>query len=98
MGGEDMILLKLVLFIGMFLGTTYGIEYLLPPFGQLFYTDPVSILLSLSKSISYGTGIPEKYSLGFTILLVGILPLFIVIQLGKKLKRKQKKNIKYRFK
>lgn len=85
-----MLLLKLVLFIGLFLGITYGIEYLLPPFGQLFYTNPLDILLSVSQSITYGIGIPSKYSLGFTILIIGIFPLLIVIKLGKKLKKKKK--------
>lgn len=85
-----MLLLKLVLFIGLFLGITYGIEYLLPPFGQLFYTNPLDILLSVSQSITYGIGIPPKYSLGFTILIIGIFPLLIIIKLGKKLKKKKK--------
>lgn len=92
-----MLIVKLVLFIGLFLGITYGVEYILPPFGALFYTNPLEILISLSKSLAYWIGIPDKYSLGLTVLIIGIVPLVIVIKLGKILKKKRK-NIKYRFK
>lgn len=85
-----MILLKLVLFIGMCLGITYGIEFLLPPFGKLFYTNPLDILLSVSQSISYGIGIPTKYSLAFTIFIIGIFPLILVIKLGRRFKKKKR--------
>lgn len=90
-----MILFKLLLFVGLFLGITYGLEYILPPVGRLFYTNPLDILISLSQGIAYGLGIPFKYAFGFTISVIGLFPLIIVIYIGKKLKKK--KNIKYKF-
>lgn len=91
-----MLLLKLVLFVGIFMGITYGIEFIMPPFGQLYYTNPLDILLSLSQTFSYKIGISGDLSLGLTILIIGLVPLICVIVLGKNLKKKRK-QCKYRF-
>lgn len=91
-----MLLLKLVLFVGMFIGITYGIEFIMPPFGQLYYTNPLDILLSLSQTFSYRIGASKDLSLALTILIIGLIPLICVITLGKNLKKK-KKQCKYRF-
>lgn len=92
-----MLLLKLILFIGMFIGITYGIEFMMPPFGQLYYINPLEILLSLSQTLTYRIGVSKNISLALTILIIGLIPLFCVIMLGKNLKKKRKKY-KYRFK
>lgn len=91
-----MLLLKLVLFVGMFVGITYGIEFVMPPFGQLYYTNPLDILLSLSQTFSYRVGVSKDLSLALTILIIGLVPLICVITLGKNLKKKRK-QCKYKF-
>ena len=91
-----MLLLKLVLFVGMFVGITYGIEFVMPPFGQLYYTNPLDILLSLSQTFSYRVGVSKDLSLALTILIIGLVPLICVIALGKNLKKKRK-QYKYKF-
>lgn len=92
-----MLLFKLILFVGMFLGITYGIEFLMPPLGQLYYTNPLEILLSLAQTLTYRVGISKNISFGLTILVIGLLPLFVTIMVGRATK-KRKKNFKYRFK
>lgn len=91
-----MLLLKLVLFVGMFVGITYGIEFVMPPFGQLYYTNPLDILLSLSQTFSYRVGVSKDLSLALTVLIIGLVPLICVIALGKNLKKKRK-QCKYKF-
>ncbi len=92
-----MLLLKLVLFIGTFLGITYGLEFVMPPFGQLYYTNPLEILLSLSQTLIFKLGVSKNLSLALTILIIGIVPLCCTILLGKICKRKRK-VCKYRLK
>lgn len=92
-----MLLFRLILFVGMFLGITYGVEFLMPPFGQLYYTNPLDILLSLSQTLTFRLGVSKNLSLGLTILVIGLLPLFITVILGRAT-RKKKKNFKYTFK
>ncbi len=86
-------ILRLMVFIGIFFGITYGIEIVLPPFGKLFYTNPLDIIGSVAQGISYGMNIAPKYAFGLTVFLIGFPPLIISIQIGKKLK----KSGKYRF-
>lgn len=93
-----MLLLKLVLFIGMFLGITYGMEFLLPPFGAFYYTNPLDILISLSYSLSYKVGFSTKVSLVITIIIISIVPFIVTFYVGKLTKRKKQIKYKYRFK
>lgn len=86
-------LLRLIVFIGVFLGITYGIEIILPPFGKLFYTNPLDIIGSVAQGISYKLNVSPKYAFGLTVFLIGFSPLILSIQLGKKLKKRGK----YRF-
>ncbi|WP_286033611.1 hypothetical protein [Fusobacterium necrogenes] len=92
-----MLLFKLILFIGVFLAIIYGVELCMPPFGQLYYTNPLEILVSLSQTLSYKLKISKDISMVVTILIVGILPLFITIMTGR-ITNKKKKKFKYRFK
>ena len=92
-----MLLFKLILFVGIFLGLTYGIEFLMPPFGQLYYVDPLEILLSLSQTLTYKIGVSKNLAMGLTVLLIGIIPLICVILLRKATK-KRRKQTKYKFK
>lgn len=93
-----MLVFKLIVFIGMFLGITYGIEYLLPPFGHLYNTNPLVIISSLSKSVIFRTGVSSTLAILITVFLIGIIPLIIIIWLGKKFKDKRKKRLKnYKF-
>ena len=88
-----MLLFKLILFVGIFLGLTYGIEFLMPPFGQLYYVDPLEILLSLSQTLTYKIGVSKNLAMGLTVLLIGIIPLICVILLSKATKKRNKQNI-----
>lgn len=92
-----MLLFKFILFVGIFLGITYGIEFIMPPFGQLYYVNPLEILYSLSQTLTYKIGVSKNLAMGLTVLLIGIIPLICVILLSKATKRRRKKT-KYKFK
>ncbi len=58
-------LLSFLLFILTFILTVYGVEYVLDPFGQFLFKNPVEIIGSLAFSIAYVTGVPPKISIQF---------------------------------
>ena len=92
-----MLLLSVFLFAGLFVALTYGIEFILPPFGQLFYTDFMDILQSLALTLSFKTNIPEKYCLIFTVFILSIIPFLITFFFNKSLKKRGKDRYKYKL-
>lgn len=92
-----MLLLSVFLFAGLFVALTYGIEFILPPFGKLFYSDLMDILQSLSLTLSFKTNIPEKYCLIFTIFIISIIPFLITFFFNKSLKKRRKDRYKYKL-
>lgn len=87
-------LLSFLLFILMFILTVYGVEYVLDPFGQFLFKNPVEIIGSLAFSIAYVTGIPPKISIFIGVAILAIPAIIIVILFNRYLKNKRKKRIR----
>ena len=87
-------LLSFLLFILTFILTVYGVEYVLDPFGQFLFVNPVEIIGSLAFSIAYVTGIPPKISIFIGVAILAIPAIIIVILFNRYLKNKRKKRIK----
>lgn len=87
-------LLSFLLFILTFILTIYGVEYVLDPFGQFLFVNPVEIIGSLAFSIAYVTGIPPKISIFIGVAILAIPAIIIVILFNRYLKNKRKKRIR----
>ncbi|MFR8991467.1 MAG: hypothetical protein ACLVH9_09925 [Fusobacterium sp.] len=87
-------LLSFLLFILTFILTVYGVEYVLDPFGQFLFVNPVEIIGSLAFSIAYVTGIPPKISIFIGVAILAIPAIIIVILFNRYLKNKRKKRIR----
>lgn len=87
-------LLSFLLFILTFILTVYGVEYVLDPFGQFLFVNPVEIIGSLAFSIAYVTGIPPKISIFIGVAILAIPAIIIVILFNRYLKNKRKKKIR----
>lgn len=87
-------LLSFLLFILTFILTVYGVEYVLDPFGQFLFVNPVEIIGSLAFSIAYVTGIPPKISIFIRVAILAIPAIIIVILFNRYLKNKRKKRIR----
>ena len=90
-------LLSFLLFILTFILTVYGVEYVLDPFGQFLFVNPVEIIGSLAFSIAYVTGIPPKISIFIGVAILAIPAIIIVILFNRYLKNKRKKRIRKFF-
>jgi hypothetical protein len=88
------VLLSFLLFILTFILTVYGVEYVLDPFGQFLFVNPVEIIGSLAFSIAYVTGIPPKISIFIGVAILAIPAIIIVILFNRYLKNKRKKRIR----
>ncbi|WP_298060002.1 hypothetical protein [uncultured Fusobacterium sp.] len=77
-----------------FILTVYGVEYVLDPFGQFLFVNPVEIIGSLAFSIAYVTGIPPKISIFIGVAILAIPAIIIVILFNRYLKNKRKKRIR----
>lgn len=87
-------LLSFLLFILTFILTVYGVEYVLDPFGQFLFVNPVEIIGSLAFSIAYVTGVPPKISIFIGVAILAIPAIIIVILFNRYLKNKRKKRIR----
>lgn len=87
-------LLSFLLFILTFILTVYGVEYVLDPFGQFLFKNPVEIIGSLAFSIAYVTGVPPKISIFIGVAILAIPAIIIVILFNRYLKNKRKKRIR----
>ena len=87
-------LLSFLIFIFTFILTIYGVEYVLDPFGQFLFKNPVEIIGSLAFSIAYVTGIPPKISIFIGVAILAIPAIIIVILFNRYLKNKRKKRIR----
>ena len=87
-------LLSFLLFILTFILTVYGVEYVLDPFGQFLFVNPVEIIGSLAFSIAYVTGIPPKISIFIGVAILAIPAIIIAILFNRYLKNKRKKRIR----
>lgn len=87
-------LLSFLLFILTFILTVYGVEYVLDPFGQFLFKNPVEIIGSLAFSIAYVTGVPPKISIFIGVAILAILAIILVILFNRRRKNKRKKKLR----
>ena len=87
-------LLSFLLFILTFILTVYGVEYVLDPFGQFLFVNPVEIIGSLAFSIAYVTGIPPKISIFIGVAILAIPAIILVILFNRRRKNKRKKKLR----
>lgn len=87
-------LLSFLLFIFTFILTIYGVEYVLDPFGQFLFKNPVEIIGSLAFSIAYVTGVPPKISIFIGVAILAIPAIILVILFNRRRKNKRKKKLR----
>lgn len=87
-------LLSFFIFILTFILTIYGVEYVLDPFGQFLFKNPVEIIGSLAFSIAYVTGIPPKISIFIGVAILAIPAIILVILFNRRRKNKRKKKLR----
>lgn len=87
-------LLSFLLFILTFILTVYGVEYVLDPFGQFLFVNPVEIIESLAFSIAYVTGVPPKISIFIGVAILAIPAIILVILFNRRRKNKRKKKLR----
>lgn len=78
----------------MFILTVYGVEYVLDPFGQFLFKNPVEIIGSLAFSIAYVTGVPPKISIFIGVAILAIPAIILVILFNRRRKNKRKKKLR----
>lgn len=87
-------LLSFLIFIFTFILTIYGVEYVLDPFGQFLFKNPVEIIGSLAFSIAYVTGVPPKISIFIGVAILAIPAIILVILFNRRRKNKRKKKLR----
>lgn len=87
-------LLSFLIFIFTFILTIYGVEYVLDPFGQFLFVNPVEIIGSLAFSIAYVTGVPPKISIFIGVAILAIPAIILVILFNRRRKNKRKKKLR----
>ena len=87
-------LLSFLIFIFTFILTIYGVEYILDPFGQFLFKNPVEIIGSLAISIAYVTGVPPKISIFIGVAILAIPAIILVILFNRRRKNKRKKKLR----
>ena len=88
------VLLSFLLFILTFILTVYGVEYVLDPFGQFLFKNPVEIIGSLAFSIAYVTGVLPKISIFIGVAILAIPAIILVILFNRRRKNKRKKKLR----
>lgn len=88
------VLLSFLIFIFTFILTIYGVEYVLDPFGQFLFKNPVEIIGSLAFSIAYVTGVPPKISIFIGVAILAIPAIILVILFNRRRKNKRKKKLR----
>jgi len=88
------VLLSFLIFIFTFILTIYGVEYILDPFGQFLFKNPVEIIGSLAFSIAYVTGVPPKISIFIGVAILAIPAIILVILFNRRRKNKRKKKLR----
>lgn len=87
-------LLSFLIFIFTFILTIYGVEYVLDPFGQFLFKNPVEIIGSLAFSIAYVTGVTPKISIFIGVAILAIPAIILVILFNRRRKNKRKKKLR----
>ena len=86
--------LSFLIFICTFILTIYGVEYILDPFGQFLFKNPVEIIGSLAFSIAYVTGVAPKISIFIGVAILAIPAIILVILFNRRRKNKRKKKLR----
>lgn len=93
-----MFLLNLILFVGLLIASIYGVELVLPPFGKLYYTDIVDIVMSASKEVTLRLNLSGQMAVIALLVGLSIIPFIVVIFVNLKIKKKKKSGARYTFK
>ena len=87
-------LFSFLIFVGTFILTVYGVEYIMDPFGKFLFINPVEIIGSIAFSIAYVTGVPPKISIFIGVAILAIPAIILVILFNRRRKNKRKKKLR----
>ena len=93
-----MLLLNLLLFVGLFIGLVFGLEYVLPPFGKLYYTGVLEILTSFATDMSIKFDTSFNIAFILIVIILSIVPICITVFINLSFRKKKRPYGKYRLK
>lgn len=85
-------LFSFLIFVGTFILTVYGVEYIMDPFGKFLFINPVEIIGSIAFSIAYVTGIMPKIAIFLAVVFLSIPSIILVIIINRKLRKNKRKK------
>lgn len=85
-------LFSFLIFVGTFILTVYGVEYIMDPFGKFLFINPVEIIGSIAFSIAYVTGIMPKIAIFLAVVFLSIPSIILVVITNRKLRKNKRKK------
>ena len=85
-------LFSFLIFVGTFILTIYGVEYIMDPFGKFLFINPVEIIGSIAFSIAYVTGIMPKIAIFLAVVFLSIPSIILVVIINRKLRKNKRKK------
>ncbi|WP_294707646.1 hypothetical protein [uncultured Fusobacterium sp.] len=85
-------LFSFLIFVGTFILTVYGVEYIMDPFGKFLFINPVEIIGSIAFSIAYVTGIMPKIAIFLAVVFLSIPSIILVVIINRKLRKNKRKK------
>ena len=85
-------LFSFLIFVGTFILTVYGVEYIMDPFGKFLFINPVEIMGSIAFSIAYVTGIMPKIAIFLAVVFLSIPSIILVVIINRKLRKNKRKK------
>jgi membrane protein implicated in regulation of membrane protease activity len=86
------VLFSFLIFVGTFILTVYGVEYIMDPFGKFLFINPVEIIGSIAFSIAYVTGIMPKIAIFLAVVFLSIPSIILVVIINRKLRKNKRKK------
>lgn len=85
-------LFSFLIFVGTFILTVYGVEYIMDPFGKFLFINPVEIIGSIAFSIAYVTGTMPKIAIFLAVVFLSIPSIILVVIINRKLRKNKRKK------
>ena len=85
-------LFSFLIFVGTFILTVYGVEYIMDPFRKFLFINPVEIIGSIAFSIAYVTGIMPKIAIFLAVVFLSIPSIILVVIINRKLRKNKRKK------
>ena len=85
-------LFSFLIFVGTFILTVYGVEYIMDPFGKFLFINPVEIIGTIAFSIAYVTGIMPKIAIFLAVVFLSIPSIILVVIINRKLRKNKRKK------